>query len=157
MFIAVRAIVYLHTLAGKDTTALHRKVLAFSVSHSNDEVRIHAYYPITKGVPKVLYHRHEIAKYFFQANNGRERWTAFRFVASVYQEWAANHLADIRQLLDELPLPAQSTGLSQQLGASSVGTDLDDLQPQTYPDDLAPSSSETSLSTRTAGSVGRIR
>lgn len=36
MFIAVRAIVHLHALAGKDNTALHRKVLAFSVSHSNN-------------------------------------------------------------------------------------------------------------------------
>ena len=150
MFIAVRAIVHLHTLAGKDNTALHRKVLAFSVSHSNDEVRIHAYYPVSKDVPKVLYYRHEIAKYFFQTNNGRERWTAFRFVASIYQDWAPNHLKEICRLLDELPLPAQSTGLSQKLEASSVSTDIDDLQPLPYPDNFAPSSSETSISTRTA-------
>lgn len=150
MFIAVRSIVCLYTLLGKDTKDLHQKVLAFSVSHSNDEVRIHVYYPITKDVTRIRYHRHEIKKYFFQADNGRERWLAFRFVASVYSDWAPNHLKEICNLLDELPLPAQSTGLSQRLEASSVGTDLDDLQLEPCPDNIAHGSSETLLSTTTA-------
>lgn len=164
MFFAVRAIVRLYEKVGRSYNDLDGKVLAFSISHNSREIRIHAYYPVIQQIndkenenkknEQIVYHRHEIDNYILRDHS---RWRAFRFVATVYEKWAPVHLAEIPQVIDEIPvyqaaearrkkLEEQSTGLTQQMKVSSMATDLDDLVPETVPENFALGSSDTSIS-----------
>lgn len=105
MFTAVTAIVKLYELVGRDLQQINRRILAFSISHNDKEVRIYGYFPnITN---KITYHRHEIKTIWLKANDGQEKWTAYRFVASLYEWWAPNHLKRIRDCIDEMPVDAE--------------------------------------------------
>ncbi|CAF9926389.1 MAG: hypothetical protein GOMPHAMPRED_004125 [Gomphillus americanus] len=135
MGIAVRAVTELFRLGGRGQE-VDRKILAFSISHDDSSVRIYGYYPVIQ-LDQITYHRHRISGFDMQAADGKDRWTAYKFVKSVYQTWVPSHLERIRSVLDELPEditridvpPAQHTGLSQQIGDSHISTsDVDALE-----------------------------
>lgn len=126
MTIAVRGIVELFRIAGR-LKEVNRRVLAFSISHDHDGVRIFAHYAVVDGDPK--YYRRRILKYSLSELNGVSRWAAYMFTKNVYYNWMPKHLEMIRSAINKLPTQvdfdvgtrSRSTGLSlgvQRLGAS---------------------------------------
>ncbi|KAL7917961.1 hypothetical protein ACQKWADRAFT_265518 [Trichoderma austrokoningii] len=101
MTLAVRGIVTLFTLANRQQE-LHRKVLAFSVSHDHRSVRIYGHYPHI-GEDETTYHRHLIDDFSFIALDGEKKWTTYQFTKNVYKKWLPTHLADIRSAIDDIP------------------------------------------------------
>lgn len=83
---------------------LHRKVLAFSVSHDNENVRIYGHYALTDG-DKVSFYRHAITKYDFTNLDGRDKWIAYKFIKNLYDVFVPVHLDRIRSAIDQLPDP----------------------------------------------------
>ena len=83
---------------------LDRKVLAFSISHNYDAVQIYGHFASIDGNEARVY-RHEIAKFFFDAAGGKDKWTAYKFTKNVYDVFVPLHLARIRAAVDQLPNP----------------------------------------------------
>jgi hypothetical protein len=122
MTLAVRGIVELFR-AVKRENEVNQKILAFSVSHDHQSVRIYGHYPVITG--KVAkYYRHPIRKFDFTELDGKEKWTTYRFTKNVYDTWMPAHFKNICSAIDQLPsdlnfdvLPlSEATGLSQDLG-----------------------------------------
>ncbi|PTB71093.1 hypothetical protein M440DRAFT_1406836 [Trichoderma longibrachiatum ATCC 18648] len=122
MTLAVRGIVELFRAVKRDDE-VNRKILAFSVSHDQRSVRIYGHYPVIHG-EDIKYYRHPIHAFDFTAYDGRDKWTAYRFIKSVYDVWMPTHFEGICSAVDQLPsdlnfdVPSlsQDTGLSQDLG-----------------------------------------
>ena len=144
-FIAVRAIVYLFQLVLRERE-LVGKIVAFSISHDDQDVRIWGYYPkfhqgtANTAKPLVTCHRHSFDR--FNIVGGRDNgvtnnWTTYKFVSAIYNHWAPTHLQMIRSALDKLPeginpiiiTPPQSTGLSQNISDSHI-SDYEGAQPE---------------------------
>ncbi|KAI1802651.1 hypothetical protein F4811DRAFT_554617 [Daldinia bambusicola] len=121
MTLAARGIVELFRLVKREEE-IGRQVLSFSISHDHRSVRIYGYYPVIKG-KEIKYYRHPIHTFDFTALDGKEKWTSYRFIRSVYDIWMPEHLKKIRSAIDQLPtkldfdVPALSgtTSLSQSL------------------------------------------
>jgi hypothetical protein len=75
MTLAVRGVVELFRLANR-AEELHREVLAFSVSHDHETVRIYGHFPVIEGT-KITYWRCPLRKYDFTERKGMEKWTAY--------------------------------------------------------------------------------
>jgi hypothetical protein len=69
--IAVRGIVELFRLVKREKE-LHQKILAFSISHDHETVRIHGHYPVIDGNETTFY-RHPIRKFDFTELDGKEK------------------------------------------------------------------------------------
>ncbi|EGR49133.1 uncharacterized protein TRIREDRAFT_29142, partial [Trichoderma reesei QM6a] len=102
MTLAARGIVELLRLV-KRQDEVHRQILAFSVSHDGCSVRIYGHYPVIEG-NDTKYHRHQIHSFDFTVLDGKERWTAYRFIKNIYDIWMPNHLRRISSAIDQLPL-----------------------------------------------------
>ncbi|KAL7937875.1 hypothetical protein V8C35DRAFT_290173 [Trichoderma chlorosporum] len=120
MTLAVRAIVELFRLVGRESE-VHREILAFSISHDEQSVRIYGHYPVIDG-KDTKYYRHPIHDFYFTALDGKEKWTAYQFTKNVYDTWVPGHLNKIREAIDQLPsmdfdvpVLSEPTGLSQGL------------------------------------------
>ena len=151
MTIAVRGVVELYR-AVKREKELHRKILAFSISHDHRSVRIYGHYPIIDG-NKTTFYRHSIHEFSFTALDGKDKWTAYKFIKNVYDVWMPTHLERICSVIDQLPPDlnfevsqgselqfTEASGLSQELGgllsersnvesASQTGQDDSQLVP----------------------------
>jgi hypothetical protein len=101
MTMAVRGIVELFRLVKREKE-LHREILAFSISHDHQTVRIYGHYPIIKG-NQTTYYRHPIHTFDFTALDRREKWTAYKFTKNVYDIWMPTHLKRISSVIDDLP------------------------------------------------------
>ncbi|KAK3351885.1 hypothetical protein B0H65DRAFT_138466 [Neurospora tetraspora] len=122
MTLAVRGIVELFR-AVKREDEVNRKILAFSVSHDHQSVRIYGHYPVITG-KDTKYYRHPIRNFVFTELDGKEKWTAYRFTKNVYDTWMPKHFENICSAINQLPselnfdVPplSEATGLSQDLG-----------------------------------------
>ena len=136
MTLAVRGIVELFRLANR-TEELHREVLAFSVSHDHETVRIYGHFPVVDGT-KITYWRYPLRKYDFTERNGMEKWTAYTFMKNVYDIWMPTHFKRISSAIDELPSKqdfelshssepqiSETSGLSPQLKNEDLAEVLD--------------------------------
>ena len=103
MTVAVRGIVELYRAIGR-ATELHRKVLAFSISHDNCMVQIYAHYPEVHG-PDTKYYRHLLKFVHLLSEDGKDRWAPYQFVRNVYDSFLPMHLSRIREAIDQLPDP----------------------------------------------------
>ena len=101
MTLAVRGVVELFRLVKREME-LHREILAFSISHDHSSVRIYGHYPLIDG-NKTTFYRHPIHKFDFTALEGKEKWTASKFVKNVYDLWVPAHFKRICSVIDELP------------------------------------------------------
>jgi hypothetical protein len=101
MTLAVRATVELFRLAGRETE-IHREILAFSISHDHTSVRIYGHYPIIDG-KDTKYYRHPVHKFDFTALDGREKWTAYKFIKNVYDVWMPSHFKRLCSAIDQIP------------------------------------------------------
>ncbi|KAK3492149.1 uncharacterized protein B0T23DRAFT_412299 [Neurospora hispaniola] len=121
MTLAVRAIVELFRIVKREDE-VNRQILAFSVSHDHQSVRNYGHYPvITEKDTK--YYRHPIRKFDFTDLDGKEKWTAYRFIKNIYDIWVPDHFKRICSAIDQLLVPdsgnsspSEATGLSQNLG-----------------------------------------
>ena len=138
MTLAVRGIVELFRLVNR-AEELHRQVLAFSISHDHETVRIYGHFPVIEG-NRVTYWRYPLRKYDFTERKGMEKWTAYTFVKNVYDLWMPTLLKKISSAIDDLrPEPdyesfqgseaqaSKTSGLSQQL-ENQISVDSPDSQ-----------------------------
>ncbi|KAK0261564.1 hypothetical protein LTR35_017863 [Friedmanniomyces endolithicus] len=139
MTLAVRGVVELFRLA-KHGKEIDREILAFSMSHDHNTVRIYGHYPVIKGKNTAFY-RHPIRKFDFTEQDRKEKWTAYRFTKNVYDVWMPTHFARICSVIDELSPDiafqvsdrsnsrvSEATGLSQ--GVEGRFTEPSDLDTQ---------------------------
>ncbi|KAK4143597.1 uncharacterized protein C8A04DRAFT_37384 [Dichotomopilus funicola] len=117
MTLAVRAVVELFRVVKREGE-VHRQILAFSVSHDDESVRIYGHYAVIDG-EDTKYYRHPIRKYTFAEPEGKEKWTAYRFTRNLYDVWMPMHFQRICSAIDQLPsdlnleaLSGRATGLS---------------------------------------------
>ncbi|KAB8360668.1 hypothetical protein FH972_024405 [Carpinus fangiana] len=99
--IAVQAIVQLYRLVSRQHE-LHRKILAFSISHDNKSVSIYGHYAVVQGAT-TQFHRHRVRSFNFMEQDGRESWTAYRFTRNIYDIFVPIHVARIVSAVDKLP------------------------------------------------------
>jgi hypothetical protein len=99
MTLAVRGVVGLFKL-GKREKELHRKMLAFFISHDHRTVRIYGQYPIDGD--KTTFYRHPIKTLDFTSEGGKDKWASYRFTNNVYDKWMPTHLKRICSVIDEL-------------------------------------------------------
>ncbi|KAI9742595.1 MAG: hypothetical protein M1818_003736 [Claussenomyces sp. TS43310] len=124
MTLAVRGVVELFRLVKREEE-LHREILAFSVSHDHRTVRIYGHYPIIDG-NRTTFYRYPIKTFDFTSEEGKERWTAYKFTKNVYDIWMPTHLERICSVIDTLP-PDLDFEVSQQseLRASGLSQGLE--------------------------------
>ncbi|KAL9121808.1 MAG: hypothetical protein Q9187_001632 [Circinaria calcarea] len=101
MTIAVRAVVQLYRHVKREKE-IHLEILAFSISHDDQAVRIYGHYPVIDG-DKTTYYRHPIHEFYFTALEGKEKWTAYKFTKNVYDVWMPTHLKRICSAIDDIP------------------------------------------------------
>jgi hypothetical protein len=111
MTIAVRGTVELFRLVKREKE-LHREILAFSISHDHETVRIYGHYPVIDG-NKTTFYRHPIRKFDFTELDGKEKWTSYKFTKNIYNIWMPTHLKRICSVIDDLP-PDLDFEVSQQ-------------------------------------------
>lgn len=146
MHLAIRGVVELFRLVHREHE-INREILAFSVSHDHESVRIYGHYPVFEK-EKVEYFRHSIRKFDFTEVEGREKWTAYKFIKGVYSSWMPAHLAKLLSAIDALPqdpgleMPqstlhcSEPSGLSQDVASHHIA-DSDIVTSITQSDDLA--------------------
>ncbi|KAF4628751.1 hypothetical protein G7Y89_g9402 [Cudoniella acicularis] len=100
MTLAVRGIVELFRLVKREKE-LHRQILAFSISHDHRTVRIYGHYPIIDG-EKTTFYRHPIKEFSFTSEEGKDKWTSYKFTKNVYDIWMPTHLKRICSVIDKL-------------------------------------------------------
>ncbi|KAK4137345.1 hypothetical protein BT67DRAFT_438617 [Trichocladium antarcticum] len=101
MTLAVRGIVELFRAVQREDT-VDRKILAFSISHDHQLVRVYGHYPVISG-KDTKYYRHPIRNFVFTELDGKEKWAAYRFTKNVYDMWMPAHFANICSAIDQLP------------------------------------------------------
>ncbi|KAI9741507.1 MAG: hypothetical protein M1818_004313 [Claussenomyces sp. TS43310] len=106
MTLAVSSVVELFRLAKRDKE-LHREILAFSISHNHEEARIYGHYAAIN--EKTTFHRHPIRRFDFTEVDGKEKWTAYKFVKNVYDLWAPIHFKRTCSAIEEIPSGVGST------------------------------------------------
>ncbi|QSS51996.1 hypothetical protein I7I53_07483 [Histoplasma capsulatum var. duboisii H88] len=120
MTLSVRGVVKLFRLVKREKE-LHQQILAFSISHDHCSVRIYGHYPVIEG-ENTTYYRHPIHRFDFTSLDGKEKWTSYKFVMSVYNNWAPFHFKRLCSAIDEAEILQQSelsfsesSGLSQRV------------------------------------------
>jgi hypothetical protein len=102
---AMQGVVELFT-AVKREKELDCRILGFSISFDFETVKIHARYPVAtekNDATKVDYHRHEVNNFSFTTQNGRDRWTCYKFVMAIYNDWVPKHFDRLCSAIDQLP------------------------------------------------------
>lgn len=127
MTIAVRAVVELFRYVKREKE-LDREILAFSISHDHRTVRIYGHYTLVDGNNTTFY-RQPIHTFDFTALDGKEKWTAYKFIRNVYDVWMPTHLNRIRSAIDQLPSDLDF-GLSQQFELQFPGDSELQLPPE---------------------------
>ncbi|KAK5296608.1 hypothetical protein LTR16_000584 [Cryomyces antarcticus] len=100
MTIAVRAVVELFKEAKREQE-VNREILAFSVSHDHQEVKLYGHYAVIGD--NTAFYRHPIRHFIFTEEDGSAKWTAYQFTKNIYDNWVPTHLKKICSAVDELP------------------------------------------------------
>jgi len=122
MSVALRALVVLFRSVKREKE-LDREILAFSISHDHRSVRIYGHYPVIEG-DKTTFYRHPIREFSFTEQDGKEKWTAHKFVKNVYDHHSLKLHRMICSGIDDLPADinfdlSQSASFSQSTPQSS--------------------------------------
>jgi len=130
MTVAVRALVELYK-AVKREKELDREILAFSISHDHRSVRIYGHYPVIKG-DKSTFYRHPIRTFDFTEQDGKEKWTVYKFTKNVYDTWMPIQHKRICSAIDDLPADinfdlSQSASFSQSTPQSSQQSNAESI------------------------------
>ena len=130
MTIAVRALVELFRSVKREKE-LNRKILVFSISHDHRSVRIYGHYFVIEGI-KITFYRHSIHEFSFTALDGKEKWTAYKFIKNVYDIWMPSLHKRICSAIDDLPAGinfdlSQSASFSQPTPQSSQQSNAESI------------------------------
>ena len=104
MTMAVRGIVELFKKVNREDE-LHRRILAFSISHDATIVKIYGHYALIKDCAAKFY-RHPIHSFDYTAQNGKDKWTAYQFTKNVYFEFMPTLHTLICSAIDQISLDA---------------------------------------------------
>jgi hypothetical protein len=115
MTLAVRGIVDLVKRENK----LHRKIVAFSISHHHRTARIYGHYPLIYG-NETKFYRHPIDEVWFAAPHGKAKWTPYKFTKNVFDIWMPTHLKRICSVIHKFPTDL-GFEVSQQSEAGEYG------------------------------------
>jgi len=100
--VSLRNLIELFRLVGR-LNELHREINGYSISHSDEYVRIWAHYVVVEG-QDFTFHRHSIAKFDISPTaEGDHRWKAWTFVMNVLEFWVPGHFKRICSAIDMLP------------------------------------------------------
>ena len=149
--VAVKQLVNLYREVSRESE-LDRKILAFSVSHDHNALRTYGHYALIDGSGARFY-RHPIRKFDFTEQDGRDKWTAYKFILNVYKTFVPTHLERIRTAIDQLPGPVSQPS-QQPWGESASQLGLNDSQSTlalsrgTVPNTPSPQTSGPSLKKR---------
>jgi hypothetical protein len=97
----VRAIIELFRCVKREDE-VNREILAFSVSHDDQSVRIYGHYAVIDG-STTTYYRHRIHIFDIKVLDGRDEWTAYKFTKNLYDTWMPTHFKRICSAIDDLP------------------------------------------------------
>lgn len=130
--VAANAVVELYKLVSRHHE-LHQKILTFSVSHDHRAVRIYGHYVLINGKDTYFY-RNLIRDFSITDQDGKEKWTAYKFTLSVYNEFRRIHHERIISAVNQLPDPEVFAvqPLSQQSNTESSEHDDSQLR-ASYP------------------------
>jgi hypothetical protein len=100
--VALRGLFELFRLVGRERE-LHEQVNGFSVSHSDENVRIWGHFVVLDGTNFSCY-RVPIAKFDISRTMlSDNRWLAYTFIRNVYDLWLPAHFEKICSAIDMLP------------------------------------------------------
>lgn len=102
MTLAVRGIVELFRYVKREKE-LHREILSFSISHDHSSVRMNGHYAVIMD-DKTAYYRHPIKEFSFTSEEGKDKWTAYKFTKNIYDIWMPIHHKRICSAIDLIPL-----------------------------------------------------
>ncbi len=142
MTLAVRGVVELFRHV-KRHMELHRRALAFSISHDDSTVRLYAHYAeisTSDGGPSgggggvvVKYYRRKLRSFEFgpegsdsdgaNINSVERRWLAYSFTRNIYEEFMPHHLQRICSAIDQLPDPAVLPSTAASSAAAPSGNE----------------------------------
>jgi hypothetical protein len=111
MTIAVRSTVELFKLVKREKE-LHREIIAFSISHDAQAVKIYGHYPVIDG-DKTTFYCQTLRSFFFTEQGGKDKWAAYQFTRNVYDIWMPMHFKRICSVIDKLPLDVNFEVLEQ--------------------------------------------
>ncbi|KAI9674642.1 MAG: hypothetical protein M1822_009046 [Bathelium mastoideum] len=101
--ISLRNLAELFKLVGR-LNELHREVNSYSISHTDEYVRIWAHYLFIKG-KDYTFHRRSVAKFDISPTvEGDQRWKAWTFTMNVFDLWVPDHFKRICSVIDMLPV-----------------------------------------------------
>ncbi|KAF1999267.1 hypothetical protein P154DRAFT_554896 [Amniculicola lignicola CBS 123094] len=99
--VALRGLITLFQCVGREDE-LHQEINGFSISHSDEQVRVWGHYAVINGKP--TFYRHPIANFAIsKTEQGDNRWTAYTFVRNIYDSWLPGHFLRICSVIDMLP------------------------------------------------------
>ena len=99
--VAANAVVELYRLVSRQDE-LNRKILTFSVSHDHRAVRIYSHYVLINRKDTSFY-RHLLRDFSITDQDGKDKWTAYMFTLSVYNDFRRIHHDRITSAADQLP------------------------------------------------------
>ncbi|KAL8652530.1 MAG: hypothetical protein Q9210_002628 [Variospora velana] len=128
MTMAVRGIVELFKLVNCESN-LHRKILAFSISHDATIVKIYGHYALIQE-RVATYYRHPIMSFDFTSEGGKNKWTAYQFTKNVYFEFMPKLHKLICSAIDSIDAAPHRSSLSSQIPlGDSFSTDPESEHP----------------------------
>ena len=86
---------------------IHRTVVAFSISHDHNLVRLYAHYLEIDG-EKTFFYRYKI-KQLDHSDGCGERWTCHTFTCNIYEKFIPVYLVLIKRTIDQLPDPVEES------------------------------------------------
>jgi hypothetical protein len=82
MMMVVRGIIELFKLVKREKE-LYQEILAFSISYNHNIIRIYNHYTLIDK-SKTTFYRHLIKKFDFISEEGKDKWTLYKFIKNVY-------------------------------------------------------------------------
>lgn len=140
MTIAVKGVVELFRFVKREKE-IHRSILAFSISHDDNAVRIFGHYPVIDG-DKTTFYRHTIKRFDFTSERGKEKWTAYQFTKNVYDKFMPEHYKLICSAINDIPVDLNFGVPSASFG-SNPGVDTETESDSLEMAESAPSSQNT--------------
>ena len=118
--VSANAVVELYRLVSRQDE-LNQKILALSVSHDNNAVKMYGHYALING-KTTLFYRYPIDELIFTRKDGKEKWIPYTFTRNIYDKFYPIHHNRICSAIDQLPDPkdfaVESFSQQSNLGSS---------------------------------------
>ena len=101
--VAANAVIKLYRLVLR-LEELYQEILTFSISHDRRAVRIYGHYVLIDGKGTSFY-RHLLRDFSITDQEGKDKWTTYKFVRNDYGEFYPIHHKRICSAIDQLPNP----------------------------------------------------